>query len=44
MDIHAAYDDYANEHIVKPGGSLALIAETIERFWVGVADLPKVAR
>ena len=42
-DVHAAYDDHANGYITKPGGDkpLAAIAETIERFWIEVAHLPK---
>jgi CheY-like chemotaxis protein len=45
-DIHAAYDDHANGYITKPGTSEALadIVEAIERFWIAVAQLPKVAR
>jgi CheY-like chemotaxis protein len=45
-DIHAAYDDHANGYITKPGTSeaLAAIVETIERFWIAVAQLPKVLR
>jgi CheY-like chemotaxis protein len=45
-DIHAAYDNHANGYITKPGNSeaLAAIVETIERFWIAVAQLPKVAR
>jgi CheY-like chemotaxis protein len=45
-DIHAAYDDHANGYITKPGSSqaLAAIVETIERFWIAVAQLPKVLR
>jgi chemotaxis family two-component system response regulator Rcp1 len=45
-DIHAAYDNYANGYITKPGDpdALANIVETIERFWIAVAELPKVVR
>jgi CheY-like chemotaxis protein len=45
-DIHTAYDNHANGYINKPltGKALADIVETIERFWIAVAQLPKVAR
>jgi two-component system, chemotaxis family, response regulator Rcp1 len=45
-DIHAAYDDYANGYITKPSGGAELeaIVETIERFWIAVAQLPKMMR
>jgi chemotaxis family two-component system response regulator Rcp1 len=45
-DIHTAYDNHANGYIPKPrtGEALADIVETIERFWIGIAQLPKVAR
>jgi CheY-like chemotaxis protein len=45
-DIHAAYHYHANGYITKPpsGEALAAIVETIERFWIGIAQLPKVAR
>jgi|HubBroStandDraft_6_1064221.scaffolds.fasta_scaffold372530_1 CheY-like chemotaxis protein len=45
-DIHTAYDNHANGYITKPqtGEALADIVETIERFWIAVAQLPKVAR
>jgi two-component system, chemotaxis family, response regulator Rcp1 len=45
-DIHTAYDNHANGYIKKPrtGEALADIVETIERFWIGVAQLPKVVR
>jgi two-component system, chemotaxis family, response regulator Rcp1 len=45
-DIHTAYDNHANGYITKPpsGEALAAIVETIERFWIGIAQLPKVAR
>ena len=46
-DIHAAYDNHANGYITKPESNsdvLAAIVETIEEFWVAVAQLPKVMR
>ena len=45
-DVHDAYDYHANGYIMKPDGvdALAEIVETIERFWVAVARLPKVMR
>lgn len=45
-DIHAAYGHYANGYIQKPGSLDALndIVETIEHFWVTVAQIPKLAR
>jgi CheY-like chemotaxis protein len=45
-DIHTAYDNHANGYINKPltGKALAGIVETIERFWIAVAQLPKVSR
>src|SRR5580704_9920026 len=45
-DIHSAYDDHANGYITKPGTTdeLMVVVETIERFWVAVANLPKVTR
>jgi chemotaxis family two-component system response regulator Rcp1 len=45
-DIHAAYDNHANGYITKPDTVEALeaVVETIERFWIAVARLPKVAR
>jgi CheY-like chemotaxis protein len=45
-DVHAAYDDYANGYITKPAGGdkLEAIVETIEQFWIAVAQLPKVLR
>jgi chemotaxis family two-component system response regulator Rcp1 len=45
-DIHAAYDDHANGYITKPGSSdeLEMVVETIERFWIAVANLPKALR
>jgi len=44
-DIHAAYDNYANGIITKPGGDEALAAtvQAIERFWIA-ARLPRVLR
>jgi two-component system, chemotaxis family, response regulator Rcp1 len=44
-DIHTAYDNHANGYITKPpsGEALAAIVETIERFWIGIAQLPRVA-
>jgi CheY-like chemotaxis protein len=45
-DIHAAYDNHANGYITKPDTADALeaVVETIERFWIAIARLPKVAR
>src|ERR1700722_20497123 len=45
-DVHAAYDNHANGYITKPGdtNALAAIVETIERFWITVAQLPRAAR
>jgi chemotaxis family two-component system response regulator Rcp1 len=45
-DIAAAYDSHANGYVTKPGSSdaLAAIVETIERFWIAVAQLPRVLR
>jgi chemotaxis family two-component system response regulator Rcp1 len=45
-DIHAAYGDHANGFITKPGDNAVLVSivETIEQFWIAVAQLPKVAR
>jgi two-component system, chemotaxis family, response regulator Rcp1 len=45
-DIHAAYDNHANGYITKPDtvDALEAVVETIERFWIAVARLPKVAR
>jgi CheY-like chemotaxis protein len=42
-DIHAAYDDHANGYITKPSGGAELeaIVETIEQFWIAVAQLPR---
>jgi CheY-like chemotaxis protein len=44
-DVHSAYDDHANGYITKPAdtAALAVIVETIERFWT-LALLPKVLR
>jgi chemotaxis family two-component system response regulator Rcp1 len=46
VDIHSAYDDHANGYITKPGTTdeLMAIVETIERFWIAVANLPKLSR
>lgn len=46
VDIHAAYDGHANGYITKPSdiAELALIAESIERFWAEAAHLPSVSR
>jgi len=45
-DIHEAYGHHANGYITKPSDAdtLAAIVEAIERFWVAVIQLPKVAR
>jgi CheY-like chemotaxis protein len=45
-DMHTAYDYYANGYIRKPKDPdvLGAIVETIERFWIAVAQIPKVAR
>jgi CheY-like chemotaxis protein len=45
-DIHAAYDNHANGYITKPdtADALGAIVETIERFWIAIAKLPKVSR
>jgi CheY-like chemotaxis protein len=45
-DIEAAYDNHANGYVTKPGSAeaLAAIVETIERFWIAVAQLPRVPR
>jgi CheY-like chemotaxis protein len=45
-DVHAAYDNHANGYIIKPGdtNALASIVETIERFWITVAELPRASR
>ncbi len=45
-DIQAAYDQHANGYITKPSSSeeLAAVVETVERFWVALAKLPKVLR
>ncbi len=44
-DVHAAYDSHANGYVTKPGSAEALeaVVETIERFWVAIARLPRVA-
>ena len=45
-DVHAAYDNHANGYITKPGNTdaLASMVETIERFWITVAELPRALR
>jgi two-component system, chemotaxis family, response regulator Rcp1 len=45
-DVHAAYDNHANGYLTKPGDTdaLAAIVETIERFWITVAQLPRATR
>ncbi len=45
-DIHAAYGSHANGYIKKPENldALAAVVETIERFWIAVAKLPKAVR
>ena len=45
-DVHAAYGGHANGYIRKPGDEnlLASVIETIEQFWVNVAQIPKVVR
>lgn len=45
-DIYAAYGNYANGYIKKPGSLDALtnMVETIEHFWTTVAQIPKVTR
>jgi CheY-like chemotaxis protein len=45
-DVHSAYGAHANGYITKPADNhtLAGIVETIEQFWVAVAQLPKVVR
>ena len=45
-DILSAYKNHANGYITKPDAPdvLAAIVETIEHFWVLVAQLPKVKR
>lgn len=45
-DIHAAYENHANGYITKPGSldALANIVETIEHFWISVAQIPKLVR
>jgi chemotaxis family two-component system response regulator Rcp1 len=45
-DIHAACDDHANGYLTKPAAydTLAAIVESIERFWVEVARIPKAVR
>jgi chemotaxis family two-component system response regulator Rcp1 len=45
-DIHAAYENRADGYIQKPGSldGLNTIVETIEYFWITVAQIPKLAR
>jgi chemotaxis family two-component system response regulator Rcp1 len=45
-DIHAADGNYANGYITKPGSLDVLnsMVETIEQFWITVAQIPKIAR
>lgn len=45
-DIQEAYDNHANGYITKPDSSKVMetIIEAIERFWIAIAQLPKVAR
>lgn len=45
-DIHEAYDNHANGYITKPDSSkmMEMIIEGIERFWIAIAQLPKVVR
>jgi chemotaxis family two-component system response regulator Rcp1 len=45
-DILAAYDNHANGYITKPGNAetLADIVDSIGKFWVAIAQLPKVMR
>lgn len=45
-DIHDAYHNHANGYIKKPASVEVLdqIVETIEQFWVAVAELPRVLR
>jgi CheY-like chemotaxis protein len=45
-DIEAAYDNHANGYVTKPGSAAALaaIVETIEQFWIAVAQIPRVLR
>lgn len=45
-DLHAAYDCHANGYIRKPedAETLGIIVEAIERFWIAVAQIPKVVR
>ena len=44
--VHAAYDDYANGYIPKPASMalLAKVVDTVERFWIAVAHLPRATR
>lgn len=45
-DIHAAYGNHANGYITKPRNDdmLAAIVQTIEEFWVTIAQLANVLR
>jgi CheY-like chemotaxis protein len=45
-DVHTAYDSHANGYITKPRTAEALeaVMESLERFWIAIARLPKVAR
>ncbi len=45
-DIHAAYGSHANGYIIKPKSldALAAVVETIEQFWIAVAQIPKAVR
>ena len=44
-DVHAAYDSHANGYITKPASAeiLANIVGTIEKFWIAIAELPRLA-
>jgi two-component system, chemotaxis family, response regulator Rcp1 len=44
-DIRTAYDEHANGYILKPGSldALKAMVETIERFWISIVQLPRVA-
>ena len=46
QDVHAAYNEHANGYITKPGNleALAAVVDAIERFWITVAQIPKVLR
>ena len=46
QDIHQAYASHANGYIVKPG-TIELMEEVVEaiaRFWIAIAQLPRVVR